>query len=112
MLDGVPMELSLDTPAGPWLMGFGLRSGWTDMPARKIDWLIGLGLRSGWTDVSVGKIDWLIGLESKSKCDVSAGKLNSGISGNSLIMLSNSLLMLDLIVMLHTFMKKFSFQKK
>ena len=61
-----------------------MRSGWTDMPARKIDWLMGLGLRSVWTDVSTGKIDWLMGLGSKSKCDVSAGKLNSGHSGNSL----------------------------
>ena len=26
-LDGVPMELLLDTSAGPWLMGLGLRSG-------------------------------------------------------------------------------------
>ena len=39
-------------------MGFGLRSGLTDMPARKRDCLMGLG--------------W------KSKCDVSAGKLNYG----------------------------------
>ena len=54
LLDGVPMKLSLDTSAGPWLMS---------------------GLRSGWTDVSTGKIDWLMGLGSKSKYDVSAGKL-------------------------------------
>ena len=26
LLDGVPMELSLDTSTGPWLMGLGLRS--------------------------------------------------------------------------------------
>ena len=65
MLEGVPLKLSLDTSAGPWLMGFGLRSGLTDMPARKIDWLMGLG--------------------SKSKCYVSAGKLNYGTLGNSLI---------------------------
>ena len=38
--------------------------------------------------MSAGKIDWLMGLESKSKCDVSARKLNSGTSGNSLIILS------------------------
>ena len=37
MLDGIPMEFSTDTSAGPWLMGLGSRSGWTDMPARKID---------------------------------------------------------------------------
>ena len=52
------------------------------MPARKIDWLMGLGLRSGWTDMSAGKIDWLMGLGLQSKYDVSAGKLNSGTSGN------------------------------
>ena len=51
-------------------------------------WLMGLGLRRGWTNVSSGKIDWLIGLGSKSKCDMSAGKLNPGISGNSLTILS------------------------
>ena len=27
LLDGVPIELSLDTSAGPWLMGLELRSG-------------------------------------------------------------------------------------
>ena len=27
LLDGLPTELSLDTSAGPWLMGLGLRSG-------------------------------------------------------------------------------------
>ena len=37
LLDGVPMELSLDTSTGPWLMGLGLRSVWTDMPARKVN---------------------------------------------------------------------------
>ena len=37
MLDGIPMEFSTDTSAGPWLMGLGSRSGWTDMVARKID---------------------------------------------------------------------------
>ena len=56
LLDGLPTELSLDTSAGPWLMGLGLRSGWTDMQARKIDLLMGLGLRSGWTDMSAGKL--------------------------------------------------------
>ena len=71
-------------------MGLEMRSGWTDMPARIIDWLMGLGLRSGWTDVSAGKINWLMGLGWKSKCDVSAGKLNSGTSRNSLIILSTS----------------------
>ena len=30
------------------------------------------------------KLDWLMGLGSKSKCHVSAGKLSSGTSGNSL----------------------------
>ena len=54
--------MSLDTSAGPCL--------------------IGLELRSVWTDVSAGKIDWLMGLGSKSKCDVSAGELNSDTSGN------------------------------
>ena len=70
LLEGVPMELSLDTSAGTWLMGFRLRLGWTDMPARKLDWLMGLG--------------------SKSKCHVSAGKLSSGTSGNSVSILSTS----------------------
>ena len=41
---------------------------------------MGMGLRSGWT-VSPGEIDWSMVLGSKSKCDVSAGKLNSGTSG-------------------------------
>ena len=90
LLDGVPMELSIDTLAGPWLMGLRLRSGWTDMSGRKVDWLMGLGLRSSWTDVSVGKIDWLMKLESKSKCEVSAGNLNSVASVNSLSILSAS----------------------
>ena len=69
---------------------FGLRSSWTGMRARKIDWLMGLGLTSGWTDVLAGKIDWLMGLGQKSKCEVSSGKLNSGTSGNLLIILSTS----------------------
>ena len=51
-------------------MGFGLRSGPTAMPDKKIDWLMGLG--------------------SKLKCDVSAGKLNSGTSGNLLSILPTS----------------------
>ena len=84
LLDGAPMELSLNTSAGPCLMGLGLRSGWTHMLGRKIDWLMGLGLRSGWTAVTAGKIDSLMGLGSKSKCAVSSGKLNYGTSGNSL----------------------------
>ena len=50
---------------------------------------MGMGLRSGWT-VSPGEIDWLMVLGSKSKCDVSAGKLNSGTSGKSLSILSAS----------------------
>ena len=74
MLDGVAMELSLNTSAGPWLMGLGLTSIWTDMSAEKIYSLMGLGLRSGWSYVSAGKIDWLMGLRSKSRCNVSAGK--------------------------------------
>ena len=60
------------------------------MAARKIAWLMGLRLRSGWTDVSTRKVDWLMGLGSKSKCDASAGILNSGTSGNSLSILSTS----------------------
>ena len=71
-------------------MELGLRLGWADMPSWKIDWWIRLGLRSSWTDASAGKIDWLMGLESKSKCDVWAGKLNFGTSGNSLSILSTS----------------------
>ena len=51
---------------------------------------MGLGLRSGWTDVSTGKIDCLMGLGSKSKCDLSAGKFNSGTTGNSLGIFSTS----------------------
>ena len=109
LLDGVAMELSLNTSAGPWLMGLGLTSIWTDMSARKIYWLMGLGLRSGWTyvsagkiywliglksksrcDVSAGKIYWLMGLKSKSRCDVSAGKLNSGKSRNSISIFSTA----------------------
>ena len=50
---------------------------------------MGMGLRSSWT-VSPGKIDWLMVLGSKSKCDVSAGKLNSGTSRKSLSILSAS----------------------
>ena len=90
MLDGVAMELSLNTSAGPWLMGLGLTSIWTDMSARKIYWLMGLGLRSGWTYVSAGKTYWLMGLKSKSRCDVSAGKLNSGKSRNSISIFSTA----------------------
>ena len=89
----MPMELSLDTLAEPWLMWLGLRSGWTAMPDRKIDWLMGLGLRSRYTHVSARKIDWLIGLESKSKYDVPAeksGNQESGTSRNSWIILSTS----------------------
>ena len=74
MLDRVAMELSLDTSAGPWLMGLGLTSIWTDMSAAKIYSLMGLGLRPGWTYVSAGKIDWSMGLRSKSRYNVSAGK--------------------------------------
>ena len=47
-----------------------------------------LGLRSGWTDVLAGKIEWMMVLGSKSKCDVS--KLISGTSGNSVSMLTTS----------------------
>ena len=54
LLDRVPMELSLDTLAEPWLMG--------------------LGLRSRYIHVSVRKIDWFMELESKSKYNVPAEK--------------------------------------
>ena len=37
LLDGVPMELSLDTSAGSWLMGLGLKAGWNDLSVGKID---------------------------------------------------------------------------
>ena len=90
MLPTTDGELPLDASARPWLIGLGLRSGWANMPARKIDWLMGLRFRSGGTDVSAGKIDWLMGLASTSKCDVSTGRLSSGTSGNSLSILSTS----------------------
>ena len=47
-------------------------------------------LRFTLTDVSAVKIDWLMELGSKSKCDVSAGNLNSGKSENSSSILSTS----------------------
>ena len=84
------MELWIETSAGPWLIELRLRSGWTDMSGRKVDRLMGLGLRSGWRDMSAEKIDWLMRLGLKSRCEVSAGKLSSGTSVNSLIIWSTS----------------------
>ena len=56
-------------------------------------WLVSLHVFSSdrlWTDLLAGKIDWLIRLGPKLKCDVSAVKLKSDTSGNSLSILGTS----------------------